>query len=160
MAITKEQAEAIKEELRKQLVNLPAEKQEEVKKQIEEMSDEQLEVLLKQNQQELDAEGEKCIFCSIVKGTTKSLKVDENEEAIAVLDINPISSGHVLVIPKNHEGEPTQKTQELAFEVGGRILDKLSPKDITTRAAKVMDHTILNVVPLYDDTDFEKRIES
>ncbi|MFH1240740.1 MAG: HIT family protein [Pseudomonadota bacterium] len=45
---------------------------------------------------------EECIFCKIVKGEIPSFKVYEDERAFAFEDINPISQGHTLVIPKRH----------------------------------------------------------
>ena len=43
-----------------------------------------------------------CIFCKIVAGEIPSIDVYENEHVLAFMDINPISTGHVLVIPKGH----------------------------------------------------------
>ena len=43
-----------------------------------------------------------CIFCKIVAGSLPSFKVYENSAALAFMDINPLSDGHVLVIPKAH----------------------------------------------------------
>ncbi|KAK3720621.1 Adenosine 5'-monophosphoramidase [Vermiconidia calcicola] len=43
-----------------------------------------------------------CIFCKIIKGEIPSMKVFESEKTLAFLDINPLSSGHALVIPKYH----------------------------------------------------------
>jgi histidine triad (HIT) family protein len=45
---------------------------------------------------------ENCIFCKIIKGELPSHKVDENENFYALLDINPVSVGHTLIIPKTH----------------------------------------------------------
>ena len=45
---------------------------------------------------------ENCIFCKIVRGEIPSAKVLENEKVLAFLDINPVSKGHTLVIPKIH----------------------------------------------------------
>jgi histidine triad (HIT) family protein len=45
---------------------------------------------------------EECIFCKIVRGEIPSAKVLENEKVLAFLDINPVSKGHTLVIPKAH----------------------------------------------------------
>ena len=45
---------------------------------------------------------EDCIFCKIIKGEIPSFKVYEDEKVFAFEDINPISPGHTLVIPKNH----------------------------------------------------------
>jgi len=43
-----------------------------------------------------------CIFCKIVNGTIPSSKVYEDADFIAILDINPVSKGHILVLPKKH----------------------------------------------------------
>ena len=43
-----------------------------------------------------------CIFCKIVAGTLPSFKLHEDEATLAFMDINPISPGHCLVIPKTH----------------------------------------------------------
>jgi len=43
-----------------------------------------------------------CIFCKIVKGEIKSDLVYEDDNFIGILDINPVSEGHTLIIPKNH----------------------------------------------------------
>ncbi|MGD8531676.1 MAG: HIT family protein, partial [Syntrophobacterales bacterium] len=45
---------------------------------------------------------ENCIFCKIVRGEIPSARVLENEKVLAFLDINPVSKGHTLVIPKTH----------------------------------------------------------
>lgn len=44
-----------------------------------------------------------CIFCMIKDGKIPSEKVWEDERFIAFLDINPVSPGHTLIIPKKHE---------------------------------------------------------
>ena len=40
------------------------------------------------------------IFTRIINGEIPSHKIAENEDCIAILDINPLVMGHVLVIPK------------------------------------------------------------
>ena len=45
---------------------------------------------------------EDCIFCKIVKGEIPCFKVCEDERVLAFEDINPISEGHTLIIPKAH----------------------------------------------------------
>ncbi|MDY6880002.1 MAG: HIT family protein [Thermodesulfobacteriota bacterium] len=45
---------------------------------------------------------EECIFCKIIRGEIPSFKVYEDEKVLAFEDINPISPGHTLVIPKKH----------------------------------------------------------
>ena len=43
-----------------------------------------------------------CIFCQIVRGAIPCFKVLENDRVLAFEDINPISEGHTLIIPKKH----------------------------------------------------------
>lgn len=43
-----------------------------------------------------------CIFCAIVSGDAPSRQVYEDEHTLAFLDINPLTRGHTLVIPKRH----------------------------------------------------------
>lgn len=43
-----------------------------------------------------------CIFCDIVAGKLPKSVVYEDELALAFMDILPINTGHVLVIPKQH----------------------------------------------------------
>ena len=41
------------------------------------------------------------IFSKIVKGEIPCYKIAEDEHHLAFLDINPLTKGHTLVIPKN-----------------------------------------------------------
>lgn len=43
-----------------------------------------------------------CLFCAIISGKIPCEKVFEDEHTLAFMDINPLSTGHVLVIPKTH----------------------------------------------------------
>ncbi|MFW9876181.1 MAG: HIT family protein [Candidatus Thorarchaeota archaeon] len=42
-----------------------------------------------------------CIFCKIINGK-KALKIYEDKKTVCLLDINPISRGHCLIMPKKH----------------------------------------------------------
>ncbi len=43
-----------------------------------------------------------CIFCLIAAGKIPAKKVYEDSKVLAFLDINPVTEGHTLVIPKTH----------------------------------------------------------
>lgn len=43
-----------------------------------------------------------CIFCKIIRGEVPSFKLYENDKTFAFMDINPISPGHALIVPKFH----------------------------------------------------------
>ena len=53
-----------------------------------------------------------CIFCKIIEGKLPSYKVYEDEKTLAYLDINPVSDGHVLLVPKRHEQFVEKLSQE------------------------------------------------
>lgn len=58
---------------------------------------------------------ENCIFCKIINNQIPSAKIYENEKYLAFLDINPVSKGHSLIIPKNHiEWMHEEKDADLA----------------------------------------------
>jgi histidine triad (HIT) family protein len=43
-----------------------------------------------------------CVFCKIRDGQIPSVRVFEDERTLAFMDINPLSDGHCLVIPRAH----------------------------------------------------------
>ncbi len=55
-----------------------------------------------EQQQALDAQKAQCPFCKIIRGEIPSKKIYEDEKIIALLDINPATKGHTLVVPKEH----------------------------------------------------------
>jgi histidine triad (HIT) family protein len=49
-----------------------------------------------------------CLFCRIISGEVPSTRVDEDEDTVAFMDINPATRGHVLVVPRNHSTDLTE----------------------------------------------------
>ena len=45
---------------------------------------------------------EDCIFCKIASGEIQGLRIYENDETLAFMDIAGDVDGHILVIPKKH----------------------------------------------------------
>jgi diadenosine tetraphosphate (Ap4A) HIT family hydrolase len=43
-----------------------------------------------------------CIFCAIVAGAAPASVIHDDAATLAFLDINPVTPGHLLVIPKRH----------------------------------------------------------
>ncbi|RDL30448.1 HIT-like protein [Venustampulla echinocandica] len=58
-----------------------------------------------------------CIFCKIVKGDIPSFKLFESDKVFAFLDINPLSKGHALVIPKHHGEKLTDIPDDALAEI-------------------------------------------
>jgi len=64
------------------------------------------------------------VFGKIVRGEIPCNKVYEDEKVLAFLDINPLSEGHLLVVPK----EPAETLDRLSDESAaavGRVLPRL-----------------------------------
>ena len=104
-----------------------------------------------------------CLFCKIVKKEIPAKIVGENSYAIAFLDINPISVGHLLVIPKNHFDNFVQCDQQSLLEVSllaQKMVTKLSEcclkpqgfnfiSNLNKIAGQEINHFHLHVIPKY-----------
>jgi histidine triad (HIT) family protein len=58
---------------------------------------------------------EACIFCRIIGGEEMVSVVYEDDRSIAFLDIQPFSTGHTLVVPKDHHETIFDLPDELAL---------------------------------------------
>lgn len=45
---------------------------------------------------------ENCIFCKIIAGEIPSNTIYEDDEFKVILDVNPATKGHALILPKEH----------------------------------------------------------
>ena len=45
---------------------------------------------------------ETCVFCELVAGKLPISVIDETEDVVALMDIQPVNPGHILIIPKRH----------------------------------------------------------
>jgi histidine triad (HIT) family protein len=80
------------------------------------------------------------VFSKIIAGTIPCHKVYEDEHVLAFLDINPLSNGHTLVIPK----EPAETLDKLSDEAAaavGRVLPRLA-----RAVLKTVDATEFNIL--------------
>ncbi|MDR0739924.1 MAG: HIT family protein [Mycoplasmataceae bacterium] len=58
-----------------------------------------------------------CIFCKIVNKEIPAKIIAENKGAIAFLDVNPVSDGHTIIIPKKHFMNLSQCSDEYLADV-------------------------------------------
>jgi histidine triad (HIT) family protein len=149
MTITKEEADQIKEHLLKQLENFPEEKQSQIAEQINSMTEEQIENFIKQNK--LTHLGNQCVFCAIAEEKMPSTKLEEDKNNLAILELNPETKGHALVLPKEHLDEIPESTRFMAQEIAKKIQQNLNPNEIEINELKIMGHSLLEVVPLYGE---------
>ena len=107
---------------------------------------------------------ENCLFCGIVAGTIPSTRVAETDRAIAFMDINPATAGHLLVIPRTHSTDLRKADAEyltaatlLAQSLVGRVIERLDADGanvlscIGAAAWQSVFHTHLHVIPRYQD---------
>jgi histidine triad (HIT) family protein len=166
--ISKEQAEKFKNQILQQIQkwNKPENQKQQAINQIQSMTPEQLEQFLIQNNmlqssqpnQQTNNQPQQCPFCLISQGKIKSYKIAENNYAVAVLEINPISKGHTLIIPKQHktiEKIPIQ-TFLLVQQVIQVLKQKLNPKQIQLSTGQIQEHSILNIIPLTGEEKGER----
>lgn len=157
--LSREQVENIKKQIFQQIDStFPEDKKDVAKKEIDSMNPEELEEFMEMNSKKSGTQS-KCIFCSIVFGDVESYKIGENADAIAVLEINPISKGHVLIIPKAHvqsRREISGKVLELVDNISERIKKSLSPKKISLEEKEMFGHFLIDLIPEYEN---EKRGE-
>jgi len=154
--LSSEQITEIKKQLLKQIGKFPKDKREIAKQQIESMNAEELESFLKQNNLIKSEEEQKCIFCSIVFGDISSYKIGENKDAVAVLEINPLSKGHSLIIPKKHissEKEISKETLILAEEIKEKVKKEFDPEEIKIYPSSFLGHIAINILPVYKEED-------
>ena len=48
-----------------------------------------------------------CVFCAIAAGAAPAIRIHEDDDYLAILDIRPFTRGHTLVIPKRHSVDLT-----------------------------------------------------
>lgn len=107
---------------------------------------------------------EDCIFCKIAAGEIPCFKVYEDERVLAFEDINPISEGHTLIIPKKHAQnlweipEKDLAAIHLASQkVGNAIREALDPAGIAVLQLngrgvnQVVMHYHLHLMPRASD---------
>ena len=58
-----------------------------------------------------------CVFCGIVNGDVRADIVKVWRDAIAFVPLNPVTDGHVLVVPKTHVADALQNPDVTAAVV-------------------------------------------
>lgn len=150
--VEKEQIEKIKEQLIEEIEKkFPEDKKEFAKKEVQKMNEEELMTFLKENN--LISEQKECLFCSISRGEIPSVKIEEDENTIAILELNPISKGHTLIIPKKHLTKPEEIDKEIKSfsQKVATKLKKLNPKEILVSTANIAGHEVINLIPKYEN---------
>jgi histidine triad (HIT) family protein len=103
---------------------------------------------------------EKCIFCEIMAKRVPAAVIYEDDEFVALLDINPLNPGHTLVVPKAHVrwtfdvdkfGDYWEVAKAVAL-AAMEALDAFTVNFLTIGFGEMsVEHAHINVVPRFKD---------
>lgn len=105
-----------------------------------------------------------CIFCKIIKGEIPSYTIYEDDKMKAFLDVNPVSNGHVLLIPKTHYKNfldtPDELIKDMYHVIKTKIYPLLEEKLKITglsicQIGKDVNHYHIHLIPQYEDEEFD-----
>ena len=114
-----------------------------------------------------------CVFCKLRDGQIPSMKIFEDDKTLAFMDINPLNSGHCLVITKTHaatlfeaELADLQAAIASAQRVALAIRDGLKPDGLNmlqangAAAFQSVPHFHLHLIPRWanDGKGFDWRL--
>lgn len=105
-----------------------------------------------------------CIFCGIVAGEISSTTIAQSETVIAFTDINPVTPGHALAVPRSHATDLLDVTADdlaacvrVAQEIAGRAKDRLGADGVNLlicsgeAAKQTVFHFHIHVIPRFKD---------
>ena len=76
-------------------------------------------------------ESGECVFCAIAAGRAPASVVHEDDELVVIMDLRPVTTGHVLVLPKAHH----VGLADLPAELGGRMFQVAQRAGAAVRAS-------------------------
>ncbi|MEI7604518.1 MAG: HIT family protein [bacterium] len=107
---------------------------------------------------------EDCIFCSIIEKVIASKIVYEDDLVMAILDIDPVSEAHTLVVPKRHfddivsiESEYVERIAEVTQKIAKKIFENIKPDGINIlqnngrAAGQVVMHYHNHIIPRWEN---------
>lgn len=115
-------------------------------------------------QKRIELMKENCIFCKIVKKEIPSKIIFEDDLCLAILDINPATKGHLLLMPKEHymlmpmvPDEVLGHLTVISKYLADLLKKSFSCNDVTifiangAAAGQQANHFMMHVIPRYDD---------
>lgn len=104
-----------------------------------------------------------CIFCKIANGEIPSSTIFEDEDFRVILDLNPASKGHALILPKEHykdvcslDERVGKKVLPLAAKVGAAMKRSLGCTGFNLvqnngiDAGQTVFHFHMHIIPRYE----------
>lgn len=106
-----------------------------------------------------------CIFCKIIDGEIPSYTIYEDDIIKVLLDINPDTNGHALIIPKKHyenlvdiEEEVLHHINNVSKKMYSLLKEKLNCDGLTiiqnNNYGQEIKHYHMHLVPRYKDDKY------
>ncbi len=103
------------------------------------------------------------VFSKIVAGEIPCYKVAENDEFFAFLDINPLSEGHTLVIPKREvdyyfdlDDDEIARMNVFAKKIAVRLKSVTSCKKVAVVVMGLeVPHAHIHLIPMDKESDVD-----
>jgi histidine triad (HIT) family protein len=103
-----------------------------------------------------------CLFCKIIKGDIPSKTLYEDDIVKVIMDVDPHSNGHTLIIPKRHfstfedlDNDTLIHVNEVAKKIKCQLYDTLNPDGLTLVVnygiTQKIKHYHLHIVPVYEE---------
>ncbi|MEE0884952.1 MAG: HIT family protein [Faecalimonas sp.] len=105
-----------------------------------------------------------CIFCKIAAGDISSATIYEDNDFRVILDIEPASKGHALILPKEHYANLYELSDELAAKaliVAKKVITKMTGilgcdgynvvQNNGEAAGQTVFHFHVHLIPRYKD---------
>ena len=107
-----------------------------------------------------------CIFCKIAAGEIPSTTIYEDEDFRVILDIEPASKGHALILPKEHYANLYELDDALASKalvVAKKVITQMTEvlgcdgynvlQNNGTAAGQTVFHFHMHLIPRYKEDD-------
>lgn len=111
-----------------------------------------------------------CLFCKIIDGEIPSKTLYENDYVKVIMDINPNSNGHCLVLPKKHYTDFTEMDNEMLGHINDaaklvkeKLYSALNPDGLSLHVNyglyQVVKHYHLHLIPAYKEKEEIKNVD-
>ena len=107
-----------------------------------------------------------CIFCKIAAGDIPSATIYEDADFRVILDIEPASKGHALILPKEHYANLYELPDELASKamiVAKKVIAKMTEvtgcagynvlQNNGAASGQTVFHYHMHLIPRYENDD-------
>jgi diadenosine tetraphosphate (Ap4A) HIT family hydrolase len=93
---------------------------------------------------------EPCVFCDIVHGTAPASWVYQDDTVVAFMDVQPITQGHLLVVPREHAVLMSETNETVAMRTF-RVARKLAGVARQTLGASGVNLVVMDGEAAYQD---------